>query len=78
MLSLQEVPAQFKAALDAFVQKTTLYKNGLATIVEVQQAQYAFTQSEADLSIAYINVWQALLQKAAASGDFDLFIHQAR
>ncbi|WHZ08151.1 MAG: Outer membrane protein-like protein [Cytophagales bacterium] len=78
LLSLKEVPLQYKAASDAFVQKTTLYKNGLATIVELQQAEYSLTQAETDLNVAYINVWQALLLKSAASGDFDLFITQAR
>jgi hypothetical protein len=35
-------------------------------------------RAELDKSVAYINVWQALLLKAAASGDFDLFINQAQ
>ncbi len=76
--SAREVPLQLKAASDAYVQKSVLYKNGLATIVELQQALYALNRAEADMSLAYINVWQSLLQKAAASGDFDLFIKQAQ
>ncbi len=76
--SAQEVPIQFKAALDAYTQKSVLYKNGLANIVELQQALYALNRAEADKSIAFINVWQSLLQKAAASGDFSLFIKQAQ
>lgn len=75
--SVDEVPAQLKAASDAYVQKSVLYKNGLATIVELQQALYSLNRAEADVTIAYISVWQALLQKAAASGDFSLFINQA-
>jgi len=76
--SVAEVPLQFKAASDAYIQKSVLYKNGLATIVELQQALYSLNRAEADLNVAFINVWQSLLQKAAASGDFDLFIKQAR
>lgn len=76
--SAREVPRQFKAASEAYQQKSVLYKNGLATIVELQQALYLLNRAEADLSVAYISVWQALLQKAAASGDFSLFIKQAR
>jgi outer membrane protein TolC len=76
--SSREVPLQFKAASDAYIQKSVLYKNGLATIVELQQALYLLNRAEADMSVAYINVWQSLLQKAAASGDFSLFIKQAR
>jgi outer membrane protein TolC len=76
--SVAEVPLQYKAASDAYIQKSVLYKNGLATIVELQQALYSLNRAEADLNVAYINVWQSLLQKAAASGDFDLFIKQAQ
>jgi len=75
--SYREVPVQYKAASDAYLQKTVLYKNGLTNIVDVQQALYALNKAETDLSIAYINVWQALLLKSASSGDFDLFLNQA-
>lgn len=78
MQSVAEVPVQYKAASDAYVQKSVLYKNGLTNIVDVQQAQYALNRAEADLNVAYINVWQSLLLKAAASGDFDLFVKQVK
>jgi len=55
-----------------------LYKNGLTTIVDLQQAMYALNRAETDLGVAYVNIWQALLLKAAASGDFSLFINQTR
>ena len=74
--AISEVPTQYKAAEGAYLQKTVLYKNGLISIVDLQQSLYALSRAEADLSIAYINVWQALLLKAAASGDFDLFRKQ--
>ncbi len=73
-----EAPIQYKSAEDAYVQKSVLYKNGLTNIVDLQQALYLVNRAETDQSVAYVNVWQALLQKAAASGDFDLFIKQAR
>ena len=76
--NVQEVPLEFKAATDAYNQKSQLYKNGLANIVEVQQALYAVTQAETDRSIAFANVWQALLLKAAATGDIDLFMKQVK
>jgi outer membrane protein TolC len=76
--SAREVPVQYKAAADAWVQKSVLYKNGLTNIVDLQQALYALNRAETDRSVAYINVWQALLQKAAASGDFDLFLKQIK
>ena len=73
-----EVPIQFKAASDAYRQKSVLYKNGLANIVDVQQALFAVNKAETDMSVAYIQVWQALLLKAAASGDFNLFLGQVK
>lgn len=71
-----EAPLQVKAASDAYMQKSVLYKNGLTNIVDVTQALYALNRAETDRDIAYNNVWQALLLKAAATGDFGLFINE--
>jgi outer membrane protein TolC len=76
--SVHEVPLQYKAAADAYLQKSVLYKNGLTDIVDLQQALFTLNRAETDMSVAYINVWQALLLKAAASGDFDFFIKQVK
>jgi outer membrane protein TolC len=72
----KEVPVQMKAASDAYLQKSVLYKNGLTDIVDVTQALYALNRAETDRDVSYNNVWQALLLKAAASGDFSLFINE--
>lgn len=72
----REVPTQVKAVSDAFLQKSVLYKNGLTNLVDVTQALYALIRAETDRDIAYNNVWQALLYKAAASGDFSLFVNK--
>ncbi len=74
----KEVPIQYKAAADAYTQKSVLYKNGLTDIVDLQQALYALNKAETDVSISYISLWQALLLKAAATGDFNLFLSQVR
>ncbi|HLY70916.1 MAG TPA: TolC family protein [Puia sp.] len=76
--SIKEVPIEYKAASDAYLQKTVLYKNGLSNIVDVQQALFNLNHAEIDVSVAYINIWQALLLKSAASGDFDLFMKQVK
>jgi outer membrane protein TolC len=76
--SIKEVPVEYKAASDAYLQKTVLYKNGLSNIVDVQQALFNLNHAEIDVSVAYINIWQALLLKSAASGDFDLFMRQVK
>ena len=74
LANYQEAPVQMKAASDAYLQKSVLYTNGLANIVDITQALYTLNRAETDREIANNNVWQALLFKAAASGDFNLFI----
>lgn len=76
--SMKEVPLQYTAASDAYTQKSVLYKNGLTNMPDLQLAMYALNRAELDQSVAYINVWQALLLKAAAAGDFDMFINQGQ
>ncbi|GGA89291.1 TolC family protein [Puia dinghuensis] len=72
----REAPIQVKAASDAYLQKETLYRNGLATIVDVTTAAFILNQAETERDIANNNVWQALLFKAASSGDFGLFFNE--
>jgi outer membrane protein TolC len=72
----QEAPIQMKAASDAYMQKSVLYRNGLTNIVDVTQALYILNRAETDRDIANNNVWQALLLKAAAAGDFGLFVNE--
>jgi len=70
-----EAPVEVKAANDAYNQKFTLYKNGLANIVDFTQALYTLNRADVDQAIASNNVWQALLYKSAATGDFGIFIN---
>lgn len=72
----REVPVQMKAAADAYLQKSVLYRNGLTNMVDVTQAAYALIRAETDRDIAYNNLWQALLLKAAAAGNYGLFEEQ--
>jgi outer membrane protein TolC len=71
-----EAPIQVNSASDAYLQRTVLYRNGLTNIVDVTQVSYTLNRAETDRDIAYTNVWQALLLKAAASGNFSLFINE--
>ncbi|MCR8560727.1 TolC family protein [Mucilaginibacter sp. BJC16-A38] len=73
--NFNEVPEEVKAATDAYHQKYALYKNGLANIVDFTQALYVVNRAEVDKDIAQNNVWQAILFKAAATGDFGIFIN---
>lgn len=71
-----EAPVQVKAASDAYLQKSVLYKNGLTTLVDLTQAIFTLNRAETDRDIAYTNVWQALLLKSAALGNYELFINE--
>ncbi|HVY75150.1 MAG TPA: TolC family protein [Puia sp.] len=73
MANYREAPVQVKAARDAYTQKTVMYQHGLSNIVDVTQALFTLNRAETDRDIAYNNVWQALLLKAAALGDFGIF-----
>lgn len=73
-----EAPLQVKAASDEYIQQSVLYKNGLTNMVNVTQASYDLIHAETDRDIANNNVWQALLLKAAALGDFSIFGGQLR
>ncbi|HSU50353.1 MAG TPA: TolC family protein, partial [Segetibacter sp.] len=72
----REAPIEMEAASAAYLQKSVLYKNGLSNIIDVTQALYALNRAETDRDIAFANVWQALLFKAAASGNFSIFINE--
>jgi outer membrane protein TolC len=71
-----EAPIQVSSATDAYTQKSVLYQNGLTTLVDVTQTLYALNRAETDRDLAFINVWQALLLKAAAAGDLTLFTNE--
>jgi outer membrane protein TolC len=73
--NFHDAPIEIKAARDAYIQKFTLYKNGLANIVDFTQALYVLNRAEVDYYISANNVWQALLYKAGATGDFGIFIN---
>jgi len=71
----REAPIQVQSAADAYLQKSVLYKNGLSNIVDITQALYVLNRAETSRDVAFINLWQALLLKAAAAGDFAVFMN---
>ncbi len=72
----REAPNQVEAAQQAYTQRLTLYNNGLTNLTDVITTQYALNRAETDADIIAVNLWQSLLMKAAAVGDFNLFIDQ--
>jgi outer membrane protein TolC len=72
----RQAPIQLRSAMDAYGQKSALYENGLTTLVDVAQTLYMLNRAEIDRDIACNAVWQALLLKAGAMGNMDLFLQQ--
>ena len=75
---LANLPTQLKAARDSVDQASARYKAGLGNIAETAEAQRLLAQSEIDESLAKLNVWRAMLAVAAAQGDLDPFLKNAR
>ncbi|MBS7256582.1 TolC family protein [Flavobacterium branchiicola] len=71
-----EAPIQVDAAQRAYIQKSTLYKNGLTDLTDLTQTIYTLNRAEIDRDIVNNNVWQSYLLKVAATGNFDLFINE--
>lgn len=70
-------PIQLEAARAAEEQASARYRAGLATLVEVADAQRLLTQAEIDDGLARLAVWRAELALAAARGDLAPFLQMA-
>jgi outer membrane protein TolC len=70
----QNTPVALEAARQAEKQATARYKAGLATVVEVAEAQRLLAQAEIDDAVARLGVWDAMLILARATGDLDPFL----
>ena len=64
-------PVQLAAAQQSEAQARARYQAGLASIVEVADAQSLLAQAEVQDQLARIDVWRALLAQAAAQGTLD-------
>lgn len=73
--NFEETKIQVQAAADAYRQNSTLYRNGLTTIVDLTQSLYALNRAEIDFEIARNNIWQALLLKSAAAGELSVLLN---
>ena len=70
----QETPIELHAARDTETQAIARYQAGLATIVDVTDAQSLLLQSEIDDALARLAVWQNLASVAAARGNLEPFM----
>jgi len=67
-------PIQLAAARQSESQARARYDAGLATLVEVADAQNLLAQAEVQNELARVDVWRALLATAVAQGDLDPFL----
>ena len=67
-------PVQLAAARQSETQARARYDAGLASIVEVADAQSLLAQAEVQDQLARVDVWRALLAAAAARGDLASFV----
>jgi outer membrane protein TolC len=70
----ENTPIELRAARDTETQARARYRSGLATVVEVAEAQGLLVQAEADDALAQLAVWNNLAAVAAAQGDLQPFI----
>jgi outer membrane protein len=71
-------PVQLAAAQQSEVQARARYEAGLATILDVADAQSLLAQAEAQDQLARVDVWRALLASATAKGDLTPFLAMLR
>jgi outer membrane protein TolC len=68
-------PIQLHAAQNAYQQASARYESGLSDLPTLMQSLVTLNRAEADIAIAYMNVWRSLLSIAAAKGDFSIFMN---
>jgi outer membrane protein TolC len=72
--NLDELPAQLQAATNAYQTKLAQYRAGIINLVDVLTAAFELTQAQTGY-IQTLNEWYtASLDRAAATGNLDLFI----
>ena len=67
-------PVEVSAAQQSEMQARARYDAGLASIVDVADAQTLLAQAEVQDQLARVNVWRAVLASAVAQGDLTSFI----
>ena len=70
-----EAPVGLLAAQMAYNQTNARYQNGLATIIDLTQGLYMLNTAELDLITTRLNVWRAILQETAITGNINNFLN---
>jgi len=72
MEAARQAPIQLKAATDAYAQAKSRYDAGLNSILELTQTFALLNRAEVDASMAKGNVWRAIIEYAAVTGNINL------
>jgi outer membrane protein len=70
----EATPVELQAARATETQERARYQAGLATLVDVSDAQSLLVQAEIDDALAHLAVWQNLAAVAASQGDLGPFL----
>lgn len=70
----RHTPVQLEAARLNELQIRSRYKAGLATVVDVADAQRLLTQAEIEDRLAQLGVWRALLQQSVVQGNLKPYL----
>lgn len=73
-LVARETPTELAAARQSETQSRVRYQSGLATLVEVADAENLLAAAESDDAIARLNLWRGLFAIAYAQGDLGPFL----
>ena len=76
--NLQELPIQLQAATDAYEQKVAQYKAGIINLVDLTNASFVLYASQLNYADTLNDWYIANLDKAAATGNLDLFIQSIK
>jgi len=74
----ENTPVELDAARATESQERSRYQAGLATLVDVADAQSLLVQAETDNALAWLAVWQNLASVAASQGDLQPFLQALR
>jgi outer membrane protein len=77
-LIAQNTPVELQAAQLGESQARARYQTGLASIVEVADAQRLLLQAETEDNLSRLGVWHAMLGQALAQGDLEPFLAAVR
>lgn len=74
----QETPTELAAAKQSETQSRARYEAGLATLVEVAEAEDLLRQAQMDDALARLNLWRGLFGIAYAQGNLEDFLQVLR